>query len=233
MQIKRILIQVFVVCFISIFSAMPVMAENMWWQNNPQVRYTNPDTGYSVTIEDDCNLLSDEEEIELVNVMKELTAYGCVGFKSLIQNQYLGVDYGKMYMEEMFISVPNATLIVYDVVHDEVQIARKGSFKRFISGNDVNSILDNVSDSLKEKNYYVASIKIYEQELALIHGEKIAEPMKYVCNALLALICGIFINYLILKKVTTKEPVANIDIIHGAYSKIDLKDYKVVNSKRK
>ncbi len=45
-------------------------------------KYTNPDTNYQVFIDDNYNLLTDQEEAELLETMKPLTAYGGVAFVS-------------------------------------------------------------------------------------------------------------------------------------------------------
>ena len=57
-----------------IFFARPCKAE---------VTYENPDTSYVVSIEDEADLLSDEEESRLSTQMEEITAYGNVAFVSL------------------------------------------------------------------------------------------------------------------------------------------------------
>ena len=58
------------ICITAVFVlVLPVFAEE-------GALYTNPDTGYSVYIRDDADLLSDEEEAKLAEDMKPVTEFG-------------------------------------------------------------------------------------------------------------------------------------------------------------
>ena len=54
------------------------------------------------------------------------------------------------------------------------------------------------------------------QELELLRGGKIAQPMRYISAALLALILGLLLNYLILRAVTVPRTAGNHEIIDAA-----------------
>ena len=50
--------------------------------------YINEKTQYKVIFEDDASLLSNDEAEQLIEVMKPITAYGSVAFKSIDTNKY-------------------------------------------------------------------------------------------------------------------------------------------------
>ena len=50
-----------------------------------------------------------------------------------------------------------------------------------------------------DADYYICAMKVYEQEYTLLQGRKIAQPMKYISNALLAVVIAVVINYIIVR----------------------------------
>ena len=68
----------------------------------------------------------------------------------------------------------------------------------------------------EEGNYYKFAATCFLQELELLRGGKIAQPMRYISAALLALILGLLLNYLILRAVTVPRTAGNHEIIDAA-----------------
>lgn len=103
-----------------IFFARPCKAE---------VTYENPDTSYVVSIEDEADLLSDEEESRLSTQMEEITAYGNVAFVSLDTNYTSTDSYAREHYRQLFGS-DSGTLFVIDMDNRNIWIHSNGAIYR-------------------------------------------------------------------------------------------------------
>ena len=54
-----------------------------------------------------------------------------------------------------------------------------GKIYDYVSSSRARSITDNVSGYASKKNYYKCASEAFKQVLTLLHGNRIAEPMKY------------------------------------------------------
>ena len=59
----------------------------------------------------------------------------------------------------------------------------------------------------------MCAYKVYEQELALLKGRRISQPMKYISNALLAVVAALIINYGIVRLYLRKKAPSRKDLI--------------------
>ena len=91
--------------FVLIFSLLPcaVLAKGKNDRNGSRLSDTNPDTGFSVYIEDDADLLNDSEELELLDDMYKITEYASAAFKTTDNNPYSDTDtFAEEYYRTMF-----------------------------------------------------------------------------------------------------------------------------------
>lgn len=65
------------------------------------------------------------------------------------------------------------------------------------------------------KEYYKCSKEAYNQIYKVLNNEKIAEPMKYICNALIAIIMSEFIIFFIIIKILNPKKAKNKEIIES------------------
>lgn len=84
------------------------------------------------------------------------------------------------------------------------------------------TITDNVYRYASSGDYYTCAYKVFEQELALLKGSKISQPMKYISNALLAIVAALLINYGIVrmyvrKKVPSIKKIMNVILVNKAF----------------
>lgn len=169
----------------------------------------NPDTGYRIILEDDAGLMSEAERSQLLAQMLDITAYGNAAFKSVSSN-YLSASYfAKNYYHELF-GQQSGTLFLIDMDNREIYIFSDGAVYRTITGSYADTITDNVYRYASDGDYYLCASKAFEQIHTLLEGRKIAQPMKYIGNALLALILAALINYFIVRATSRgKKPAAN------------------------
>lgn len=215
---KKMVLLPILFCIISNMVCIKVCAQTM---------YENPDNGYVVVIEDDADLFTPEEEKELAKVMEDVTQYGNVAVKTIAYNEYSAKKYGNMFFDELFGKKADGTILLIDMDNREIVLTSEGSVKKAVPSSYANTIMDNVYTYASNGEYCRCSIKTFEQVLALLNGEKIAQPMKYICNVILAIICAVLINYWIVRKYSKEFAPENKELFDGAFSRIALTDYHV------
>ena len=175
--------------------------------------YTNEETGYIAFLSDSQDLLSAEEEAKLLEEMKPITAYGNVGFDSA----YPSGRTWRSYLETYYIDYFNqdSTLFLIDMYNREIVLYSSGAIENTISKSKADSITDNVYSYASDGDYYRCASKAFSQELTVLSGGRIAEPMKWISAVLLSLILALLINYLIIRFTTSNE-VATEDVILAA-----------------
>ena len=179
--------------------------------------YTNSETGYSVIIEDDASLLSNDEKIQLAETMKDITPYGDVAFKSIDYNPYSTETYIERYYNSIF-GTGSGTVFLIDMDNRNIWIYSDGSIYSTITTAYANVITDNVYTYASDRDYFSCANKAFIQEAALLHGRRISQPMKYISNALLAIAIAILINYFIVRQTSRVRKASDNEIVNGVFA---------------
>ncbi len=179
------------------------------------VLYSNPQTGYTVYIEDSQDLLTSDEESSLVEVMMPLTEYGHAGFVSCSSEGMTTKSYAAGKYSSVFGSA-SGTMLVIDMGNRELYIKNNGQISKVITNAYSNTISDNIFQYAARGDYYSCASSCFSQLLTLLEGGRIAQPMRYITAALLALILGLTINFLLLLLVTRPKKADSQDIIDAA-----------------
>ena len=156
---------------------------------------------YQLIIEDDANLLSASEKESLRKDMAKLTEYGNIIFKSINTNSTSAASYAKSYYNGRF-GRQSGTVFLIDMDNRKIYIFSNGDNYTKITESKAETITDNIYQYATDKEYYECAKKAYEQILTVLEGGKIAEPMKYISNAVLAVMVSLFINFAIFKLAT-------------------------------
>lgn len=188
-----------------------------------QVVYTNPDTGYRVIIEDDAGLISKQEEEALAEEMKEITVYGSVAFKTVEENFLTTERYSRSYYEETFGS-GSGTVFLIDMDNRNIWIHSNGKIYRTVTGSYADTITDNCYTYASKGEYYKCASKAFSQIAALLRGQRIARPMKYISNALLAAALALLLNYCLLKQSVRVRDMEKGELLKGMKSHYALKN---------
>lgn len=185
--------------------------------------YTNPDTNYVVYMNDEYDLLSDEEESRLIEEMIPLTEYGNAGFLSCENNSESTSSYSARVYSSLF-GTESGTLLVIDMGQRMLYIKSNGAISEIVSNAYSNTITDNIYRYASDGDYYTCASKAYSQVYTLLGGGKIAQPMRYISAALLALVLGLMINYLIVRTVSKPRKAGTDEIIDAADVDFRLRD---------
>lgn len=156
--------------------------------------YTNPDTGFYIILEDDAKLLTDTECEELVATMQKITEYGNVAFKTVSTNASSAENLARNFYRQKFGS-ESGTLFLIDMDNRKIWIYSDGTVYQTITSSYANTITDNVYRYASGKDYFRCANEAFQQIFALLQGNRIAQPMKYISNALLAVILALLLNF--------------------------------------
>ena len=165
--------------------------------------YTNPDTGFAVLIEDEEDLLSDEEVTKLADVMEAVTEYGNAGFVSGYADSSSTSEWARDTYIDYFGNA-GGTMFVIDMRNRNLYIINRGSVKDTITSAYSESITDNVYTYATGGDYYTCAEMVFTQELTLLQGGRISQPMKYITAALVAVVLAILVNFIFVR-LTARE----------------------------
>lgn len=156
--------------------------------------YTNPDTGFYIIIEDDAKLLTDAECEELAATMQKITEYGNVAFKTVSTSSSSTESLARNFYRQKFGS-ESGTLFLIDMDNRKIWIYSDGAVYQTITSAYADTITDNVYRYASGGNYFGCADEAFRQIYALLQGSRIAQPMKYISNALLAVILALLLNF--------------------------------------
>lgn len=184
----------------------------------------NEETGYYVRLEDWANLLTSSEEKELIKIMEPITAYGNVAFVSISSNPTYSTErYAESYYEENF-GYSSGIVFVIDMEERYIWIHSDGEIYKTVTTAYANTITDNVYSYASDEDYLTCASKAFEQVNTLLEGRTIAQPMKYISNALLAIVLALLINYFLVMMLSRSRKASTSQLIDGTFYKAEIKN---------
>lgn len=204
------------------------------------VLYTNPDTDYVVILEDDADLLDDWEEAELMEKMQEITGWGSAAFKSIDENKTTTERFIESYYREIF-GRDSGTVLLIDMDNRNIWIKNNGHISRIITNSYSDTITDNSYRYASRGEYFECAMEVFDEIETLLSGSRIAQPMKYVSNGLLAVILALLLNYFLLRRISKSRAPKEHELLAGIVHRYSLtnprttllkqtKDYDPVSS---
>ena len=145
-------------------------------------QYNNVDTGYEAVIEDDADIIDESNYSSLLDIMKQITVYGNVMLKTIDTNSTTTESYVRSLYREKY-GTDSGTIFIIDMYNRNIWIHSNGKIYSTVTSSYADTITDNVYRYASSKDYYMCAYKVYEQELALLKGRRISQPMKYISNA--------------------------------------------------
>lgn len=178
--------------------------------------YVNETTGYHVVIDDDADLLTTDEESALVEDMKPVTEYGNVAFHSTGSHSGGYSEYAEDYLHYCF-GTASSMVFVVDMEYRKLTVYCDGEIYKVVTSTRSETITDNVYRMASSGNYYGCAAEAYSEVVTLMRGDEIAKPMKYVSNALLAILLALLLNFLRIRS-ASKLRAAQVDAIVNSAS---------------
>lgn len=172
---------------------------------------------YEALILDYAGLLTDDEEYELYDYMEMLTEYGNVIFQSVELSQ--DTDF-ETYCEDTYYSYyGNEPGVIFqiDMGNRKLTLSASTDMEKLI-GKERDTIVDNVYRYATDGDYLGCALRCFEEIYEVVNDGEIAHTMKYIDNAILAIIISLILNFIIVfasnskKKTTAGEIVAAMAI---------------------
>lgn len=213
---KKIKAIAIILCLIGCLSlSLTVYAESDTDSSTPEfILWENQETGYHVLVYDDAQLLTSEEEELLAEEMRGITSYGNAAFKTISYNSYSAASYARDFYHDTF-GQSSGTLFLIDMDNRELYLFSDGAVYRTISSSYADTITDNVYRYASKEEYYTCASKAFEQIQTLLDGRRIAQPMKYISNILLALILATLINYFLARRMAGSAKASSREILNS------------------
>lgn len=170
---------------------------------------------YQILIDDQADLLSTSEEDRLVDTMMPITRYGHVGFASITRDTYSTVeDFASAYFKKHF-GTESGTIFLIDMDKRKVCVFSDGEIYETVTTSKAYSITDNIYQYASDQDYYTCAKKAFEQIQTLLSGGRIAEPMKLICNLLLAVALALLLLYFYVTMTTEPVKAADSALLKG------------------
>lgn len=182
----------------------------------------NDETGYEIYIDDWADLLSTSEEEDLLEAMEPITTYGNVAFVSIDYNPKSSVekyaqDYGYTHFRN-----DSYTLFIIDMDYRKICVYSDGEIYKTVTSAYGNTITDNVYSYATDGEYYECAYQAFHQINTLLEGRSIAQPMKYISNALLAVVLALLINYFVVMLLSRSRKANDSQLLDGIYTKVEI-----------
>ena len=195
--------------------------------------YTNPNTGYQVFISDGADLLTEGEEASLYQDMQALTEYGGAAFVSADVSGTSSAEYARQECYKYF-SAESGTVFLIDMGNRNIYIFSTGAMEKTINAGKARTITDNVYSYAKNGDYYGCAKNVFAQEKTILEGGRIAEPMRYICAALVAVMAGLLIGYWVVRASRTHSVKPNAALLGAVRTRFNITDpeVKLTNTKK-
>lgn len=204
--------------FVSLLAVWGVLVTGMSVNaagNDPaSVRYTNQTTGFQAVIEDDAGLLTAMQEESLLKEMEGICDYGNVLFKTILQNNTSTGEYAKEFYRQRC-GNESGVLFLIDMDQRNIYVYSEGDVYKVITKSYARTITDNVYRYASKGEYDICAGEAFRQIGALLEGSRIRQPMKYISNALLALILALFANFVVVICTGGKRQTRNTELLGG------------------
>lgn len=188
------------------------------YQGNNYDEYKNEETGYRAVIKDNAGYLKESEVSRLLEKMKPITEYSNVLYLTDENNVYCTESYSESLCQRALKQEfgANADAVVYLVDNEYDYIWATGATYDVIDKDKAYIITDNVYRYSADERYYTGAAEAFKEINDVLNGRKIAQPMRYICNGLMALFIAFMINFIIVDSKSKLKRASNSEMIEGS-----------------
>lgn len=195
----------------------------------PVNSYAEENTSYDCVIIDEEDLLTDAEEAEVMKHMMKINQYGNVMFQSV------RLDSGnyEKYCEDTYYSYfGNEPGVIFqiDMGNRKLTLSSSTGLDDII-GPERDSIVDNIYRMATDGDYCGCAGECFDEIYLVVNDGTIAHTMKYIDNAILALIISLILNFIFIFASGKKKASANqlVKAMEGGFtvSNVSVKEGKV------
>lgn len=184
---------------------------------------------YEAIILDQADLLSKSEEQQLLSEMEDLLEYGNMIFATVVLND--GANYERHSEDLYYQYYGNEPGVCFqiDMGNRKLTLSASTAMERML-GSEKDSIVDNIYKLATYGDYYGCASECFREIDLVLHDGEIAHDMKHIDNAILALIAGLLINFVIVL-ITSYKSIPRRKILGAMGNVIDVKRVAVNKGK--
>jgi len=155
----------------------------------------NAETGFRAVIDDGAGLLDSAEYDGVMEAMLPIAQYCNVGFYTYsgASKDYVA-DKAKAWAAGEFGA--SCTLFIIDMATRQLAVWSSSDIQKTLTQAKSYTITDNVYRYASRKQYAACAESAFNQMYQVLKGETVSGPMRYISNALLALLAAILLAYL-------------------------------------
>ncbi|MDD5999960.1 MAG: TPM domain-containing protein [Lachnospiraceae bacterium] len=230
-KLRRIItIVVFVLMFLYGSCGGNTLSNEM--RNGTTVYAQSSAATYSAKVLDEADLLTADQERQLLDEMQPITSYGNALFVSSDQVNGTTGEYAKSRYMNTF-GEQSGIIFLIDMTNRELYIYSHNEMFRIITRNNAYTITDNVYTYATNGDYYTCASMVFSQVEALLKGEEINRPMKHASNLLLAVIFSILLNYWLMCKTSKVKELDMENLLRGSESRFHMEEPKFILAQQK
>lgn len=149
-------------------------------------------------IRDDADLLTNAEEKQLEEDMKDITEYGGVAF--VTSDEYHSgeaSDYAKQLCRDYFHGDSGIVFLI-DMYDRRIEFYSTGDIYKVINKSRANGIADNIYTYATDGDYFECASKAFSQVTTLLQSGHVSVPMRHVSNLFISFGLSLMAMYLLL-----------------------------------
>lgn len=149
-----------------------------------------------LTVSDYAGLFTETQTQALIEDYSAITEY--MDAEVLTVDTYLGEtsSVAEQYAIQAYGNDP-AVIFMIDMYNRQIYVYANGDALKTISRADSRAITDNIYKYASQGDYYGCAAGALEQILGKCQGQRLSRPVKHITNAMIAILLGILINYLV------------------------------------
>ena len=162
------------------------------------LQYEEDVNGNKIVIADDAGLLSESDRESLAESMRKVAQYCNVLLLTTDVNNTSQENYAWQRGSEIFGSSASFTVFLIDMDNRQIYIGSTADIRKTLSTARTHTITDNVYKMASRGDYAGCARTAFDQMFTVLDGGNIPEPMKIIGCALIALIGGLTVCYMIM-----------------------------------
>ena len=217
---KKILYLIFTLILAISFAFNPIRA-----------KADNETSAYEVLVFDDADILSDDEEIALYESMERILPYGNAFFYSTELDP--SEDAQKAAEDAYYFMYENqpGVILQFDMTNRQITLSASTDMEKILH-KERDSIVDNIYRIASQGDYYACAAECFDEIVLVINDGQIAHSMKYINNAILALIVALMINFFFVFINSRQDTSYKAYMLKSVFETETLKNIKVKETKK-
>lgn len=174
--------------------------------------YSVADSQYMIYFNDEEDLIDDSQESDLILTMAPITQYGNAAFMTT----RIGSSYYEEATKDIYHGLfgnESGTIFLIDMNNRQLIIFSDGTVYKTVTKSYASTITDNVYKMAKHGDYYGCAKEAFSEISTILSGSKIAQPMRHITNAMLAVFLSTLLLYFISRTISSQRAAGSSEIL--------------------